>query len=115
MIYAIKAEIADPRARKFEFPAQKTMYGGKRIATGDTIFLFASENEGGPGLIAMGVVTAASAVPRKRGVEPDDRIPPAEESPSNHGSPRFEGLFTSVAAASARSRIGMRLRFPPPT
>ena len=45
------------------------MYGGKRIAAGDTIFLFASENEGGPGLIAEGVVTAAKAVPRKAGVE----------------------------------------------
>lgn len=68
MTFAIKTEIADPRARTFTFRAQKTMYGGKRIAAGDTIFLFASENEGGPGLIAKGIVTAAAAVPRKRGV-----------------------------------------------
>jgi hypothetical protein len=34
------------------------MYGGKNIAEGDTIFVFASENEGGPGLIAMGVVSS---------------------------------------------------------
>src|SRR5262245_18903043 len=45
------------------------MYGGKRIAVGDTVFIFASENEGGKGLIARGVVTSAAAVARKRGVE----------------------------------------------
>jgi hypothetical protein len=68
VIYAIKAEIADPRAKTFSFAAQKTMYGGKHIAAGDTVFLFASENEGGQGLVARGVVTAASPVPRKRGI-----------------------------------------------
>ena len=68
MTYAIKAEVRNPRARRFEFSAQKTMYGGKRIAAGDDIFLFASENEGGPGLVAKGVVTSARATPRKPGV-----------------------------------------------
>ncbi len=68
-MYAIKAEISDPRAKTFEFNAQKTMYGGKQIAEGDTIFVFASENEGGQGLIASGVVTSATATPRKRGIE----------------------------------------------
>lgn len=52
MAFAIKAEIADVRARTFEFFAQKTMYSGKRIAKGDVIFVFASENEGGQGLRA---------------------------------------------------------------
>ena len=69
MAFAIKAEISDLRATSFTFKAQKTMYGGKRIAAGDTIFLFASENEGGPGLIARGVVTSAQAIPLKPGVE----------------------------------------------
>jgi hypothetical protein len=69
MAFAIKAEIDDPRASAFTFTAQKTMYGGKQIAEGDTIFLFASENEGGHGLIARGVVTSAKAVARKPGVE----------------------------------------------
>jgi hypothetical protein len=69
MIYAIKTEILDPAARSFDFPCQKTMYGGKLISEGDTIYLFASENEGGCGLIARGIVTSASAVPLKRGVE----------------------------------------------
>jgi hypothetical protein len=68
MVYAIKAEIVDPRARTFEFNAQKTMYGGKQIAAGDTVFIFASENEGGQGLIARGIVTHAADTPRKRGI-----------------------------------------------
>src|SRR5689334_14784347 len=69
MTYAIKVEIRDPRAKSFVFNAQKTMYGGKKIAKGDSIFIFASENEGGPGLIARGVVTASKPSPRKPGVE----------------------------------------------
>jgi hypothetical protein len=69
MIFAIKAEVRDPGAAIFAFGAQKTMYGGKRVAKGDTIFVFASENEGGPGLIASGIVTSARATPRKRGVD----------------------------------------------
>lgn len=68
MAYVIKAEIRDPAATKFELVAQKTMYGGKAIAAGDTVFVFASENEGGQGLLCRGVVTAARAVARKRGV-----------------------------------------------
>jgi len=68
MMFAIKAEVSDPSAKTFAFNAQKTMYGGKHIAKGDTIFVFASENEGGPGLIASGVVTSAKAIPKKRGI-----------------------------------------------
>jgi hypothetical protein len=66
--FAIKAEIRDPQAEMFAFTAQKTMYGGKHIAAGDTVFLFASENEGGQGLVARGVVISAEAVARKSGV-----------------------------------------------
>ena len=68
MAFAIKAEVRNARASAFAFVAQKTMYGGKRIVTGDTIFVFASENEGGPGLIARGVVTSADAVPKTPGI-----------------------------------------------
>ena len=68
MAFAIKAEIADPRAKAFTFTAAKTMYGGRRIAAGDRVFLFASENEGGQGLVARGVVTAAEAIPRTPGI-----------------------------------------------
>ena len=69
MYYAIKAEVTRPHAKTLTFTAQKTMYGGKRIKRDDTIFVFASENEGGAGLVARGVVTAVEAVPRKPGVE----------------------------------------------
>ncbi len=68
MAFAIKSEITDPRAETFTFKRQKTMYAGKRIAKGDTIFVFASENEGGRGLIAAGIVTSAESIPRKAGV-----------------------------------------------
>jgi len=68
MAFAIKAEVRDLSARTFVFAGQKTMYGGKQIAKGDTVFVFASENEGGQGLIARGVVTSAEALAKKRGV-----------------------------------------------
>ena len=67
-MFAIKAEVGNPRARTFAFIAQKTMYGGKHIAKGDTIYIFASENEGGSGLIASGIVTSAEATPRIPGI-----------------------------------------------
>jgi hypothetical protein len=66
--FAIKAEVTDPSAKTFAFTAQKTMYGGKHIATGDAIFVFASENQGGPGLIAKGVVTSAKPIAKKAGI-----------------------------------------------
>src|SRR5690242_17190455 len=68
MVFVIKAEISDLGADTFTFSAQKTMYRGKHISKGDTIFVFASDNEGGPGLIASGVVTSAKSIPKKRGV-----------------------------------------------
>ncbi len=68
MAFAIKTEVPNPRAETFNFTAQKTMYGGKNIDEGDTVFVFASENEGGQGLIARGVVTFAEAVARTHGV-----------------------------------------------
>jgi hypothetical protein len=66
--FVIKTEIREPRSRVFAFRARKTMYGGRRIAPGDVIFLFASENEGGAGLIGRGVVVTSKATPRKVGV-----------------------------------------------
>jgi hypothetical protein len=68
MKFAIKVEINDLQAETFVFNAQKTMYRGKDIAAGDTIFIFASENEGGPGLIARGVVTSAQPIPKVPGI-----------------------------------------------
>jgi hypothetical protein len=64
MIFAIKADIPDAYAETFVFPAHKTMYGGRRIAAGDTVFLFARDG----GLCARGEVVAAEAVPKLPGV-----------------------------------------------
>jgi hypothetical protein len=68
MSFAIKAEVRDPQAKTFAFVAQKTMYRGKLIGKGDEIFVFASENESGQGLVAHGLVTQAEAIAKKRGV-----------------------------------------------
>lgn len=76
MPYVIKAEISDPDSTIFEFNAAKTMYGGKRISAGDTAFLFASENEGGWGLLARTTVTCAVALPSLQG--------PARQTPRVH-------------------------------
>jgi hypothetical protein len=69
IMYVIKTAIRETRARTWTFERQKTMYGGKRITVGATVFVFASENEGGCGLIAKGVVTASEPTPRRVGVE----------------------------------------------
>jgi hypothetical protein len=68
MMFAIKAAVSQPRAKTLAFSAQKTMYGGKHIAKGDTIFVFASEKQGGPGLIACGVVTSVTTLAKTRGL-----------------------------------------------
>jgi hypothetical protein len=68
MAFAIKAEVCNQQPKILAFTAQKTMYGGKQIAEGDTVFVFASENEGGQGLIARGIVTSAEAIAKTRGV-----------------------------------------------
>ena len=44
------------------------MYGGKLIAEGDAIYVFASENEGGRGLVARGIVTRANAIAKSVGI-----------------------------------------------
>jgi len=83
MIYAIKVAIADPAARTFSFTKQKTMYGGKHIAAGAAIFTFASESQGGQGLIARGVVTKARAVPRNHDL--DRQTPRVQHCRQAHG------------------------------
>lgn len=68
MTFAIKAAIDDPGAKTLVFDAVKTMYGGKRVGVGDRIFVFASETNGGAGLIASGIVTAAALIARTPGL-----------------------------------------------
>ena len=67
--YAVKTEIADAGPETLAFHDQKTMYGGKAIAAGDTVFLFASENAGGCGLVGRGTVLSTEPTPRKPGGE----------------------------------------------
>jgi hypothetical protein len=86
-MFAIKAEVSDSRAKAFAFSKQKTMYGGRSIAKGDLIFVFASENEGGPGLVASGIITSAEAIPKKLGITRKRR---ASASPS--GAPRSRSV-----------------------
>jgi hypothetical protein len=66
MPYVIKAAVTDAGAKLFSFRAQKTMYRGKYIRAKDEIFVFSSENEGGCGLVARGVVTSAVPLAAKR-------------------------------------------------
>jgi hypothetical protein len=60
----VKAPVSDRAAAVLDFPRMKTMYGGKAIAPGDHVFIFGSENEGGTGLLAKGVVLGSDASPR---------------------------------------------------
>ena len=92
MTFAIKVDVSDPLAETFTFNAQKTMYGGKHIAQGDTVFVFASENEGGPGLVASGAVTSAKAIPKKQ--------------PVARQTPRVS--ITITRTALAKRRLGRR-------
>jgi hypothetical protein len=73
--FAIKAAVREPWPETFTFSAPKTMYGGRHIATAGTIFMFASENGSGPGLIASGVVTSANAIARDSAIaRPTPRV-----------------------------------------
>jgi len=68
-VYVIKTAITNPGLPIFELHRQKTMYGGKKVAAGDTVYVFASENEGGAGLVAKGIVVSVRATQRRPGVE----------------------------------------------
>lgn len=66
MPFAAKIHVPDLSSDVFDFVAAKTMYGGKNVSVGDVIFIFDSENEGGAGLFARGVVVRADAVRKAR-------------------------------------------------
>lgn len=68
MTFAIKVPLNDAAPGILVLDQQKTMYRGKGVATGDAIFVFASENQGGSGLCLRGVVTAAEPIARKPGL-----------------------------------------------
>jgi hypothetical protein len=112
-MFAIKAEICDPGAKAFVFSEQKTMYGGKHVARGDMIFLFASENADGPGLIASGIVTSVESTPKKRGLA---RQTPREQHhrqahrarPAPPRTERPQALF-SLERRSTRDRAQLQV------
>jgi hypothetical protein len=81
--FAIKTEVRNARAKAFAFVAQKTMYGGKHIAEGDTIFVFASENERGRGLIARGVVREMERRPARNRAQ-FQVLPPGDKQDHRH-------------------------------
>ncbi len=66
--YVIKARVDDPGADAWTFLQHKTMYGGKHLAVGDTVFVWASEHEGGAGLLAQGRVAKVQVVPLRPGL-----------------------------------------------
>lgn len=68
MYYAIKAPLAAALPRKITFRAQKSMYGGRRIQSGDVVFLFQGVPDAQRGLRARGVVADVNAIPRRTGV-----------------------------------------------
>jgi hypothetical protein len=73
--FVVKAAITEANAKRFTFLNQKTMYGGKSIRVKDEIFVIWSENEGGPGLIARGIVTSVTPTPIRRTVTKIRRTP----------------------------------------
>ena len=63
MTYVLTAECMPPAAEGVvDFPAHKTMYGGRKIASGDTVFLFV-RGPGGAALTGKAAVLTATAVP----------------------------------------------------
>src|SRR5438876_153103 len=93
MMFAIKAEVNDSWAETFAFSAQKTMYAGKHIAKGDTIFVFANENEGGPSLIRE----------RRRHLSQSDRKK-TRDRPANAAGERHHQAHCAGKAAPGAER-----------
>jgi len=57
--FVVKAAPQPQGAEQLDFD-EKTMWRGKTIRVGDEVFLFAAEHNGGNGLYARGMVTAAT-------------------------------------------------------
>jgi hypothetical protein len=64
--FVVKAALgSEARTELFSFN-ERTMYRGKDIRVYDEIFVFSSENQGGNGLCAKGVVTSVDRGPGNR-------------------------------------------------
>jgi hypothetical protein len=72
-------------------PVRKTA-ATSHIAKGDTVFIFASENEGGRGLIARGIVSSTEAIEKKSGIA---RQTPRVSIAINHTAPAKRPLGRS--------------------
>lgn len=73
MPFVIKAALDAESGSKLLSFHEKTMYRGKDIRVHDEIFIFSSENQGGHGLCARGIVTSVDHGPGIRvsiGVKP---------------------------------------------
>ena len=90
MAFAIEAEVSDPRAETFAFTAQKTMYGGKHIAAGDTVFVF-TEN---------GQIRA-----NRMGCAPPRRISRPTASSRSSPSPIVRKWLPAIAPALQAKRV----------
>jgi len=115
-MFAIKAEVSNPWAETFAFSAQKTMYGGKHIAKGDRIFVFASENEGGAGLVASSIVTFNKNDRKKRRVvrqTPHVSVTIGRTALAKRHLGRKElKLFSRLERLSARDRAQFQILSP---
>src|SRR5215510_11922373 len=66
MSFVVKAGL-EPEAEAISFSFnERTMYRGKDIRVHDEIFVFSSENQGGNGLCAKGIVTSVDRGPGNR-------------------------------------------------
>ncbi|WP_216665288.1 hypothetical protein [Pseudoruegeria sp. HB172150] len=61
--YIVKATPVDAGPGEVVTFVEKTMYGGKKIAPGDEVFVFASDHEGGRGLSSRGTVLGVAPGP----------------------------------------------------
>ena len=87
MPFVVKAALgAEAPADLLSF-REKTMYRGKEIRADDEIFIFASENQGGRGLCARGVVTA---VERGPGIRLSIKVRPVARARRSLGRPELK-------------------------
>lgn len=66
MPFAVKAALAAEVGTGPLTFAEKTLYGGKHVAVDDEVFVFWSDQQGGRGLCARGVVTSVEHGPGTR-------------------------------------------------
>jgi hypothetical protein len=66
--YVLRVVAFDATAPRIVLDAQKTMYGGKDVAPGDTVYVFVNETGGGARLVGRYTVMSAAPTPRRCGI-----------------------------------------------